>query len=110
MCGSVFGLDMIASAFTYLPPIWLITSAYSFSAPIAVILVADAAAAVELPPAALDEDDEDEQALTSRAAASGRATAKPAVRVLMTLYSQMGKAPPGGAGVENEYRYGNHFH
>ena len=33
LCGSVFGLLSIAVTRTYLPPIWLITLAYSFSAP-----------------------------------------------------------------------------
>ncbi len=84
------------------------TSAYSFSAPMAVILVTDAAAA-ELPPAALDEADEDEHALASSVAARGRATARTPERVRMTLYSQEGKRR-GAHGIENEYRYGNHFH
>jgi hypothetical protein len=64
---------MIASSFTYLPPIWLSTSAYSFSAPIALMVVSDAAGAEADVP--LDEAD-DQQALASRAAASGRATAR----------------------------------
>src|SRR5580704_11422473 len=84
------------------------TSAYSFSAPMAVILVTDAAAA-EPPPAALDGADEDEQALASSVAARGRATARTPERVRMTLYSQVGDAPRGACN-ENEYRYGNHFH
>jgi hypothetical protein len=83
------------------------TSAYSFSAPIAVILVVDAA---DVPPAALDEDDDDEQALASSAAARGRATARAPERVRMTLYSRTGKAPLGRRGIETEHRYGNHFH
>ena len=37
VCGSVFGLLSIAVTVTYLPPIWEITFAYSFSAPTAVI-------------------------------------------------------------------------
>ena len=36
--GSVLGLDMMALTCTYWPPTWLITSAYSFSAPTATIL------------------------------------------------------------------------
>src|SRR5580692_3329145 len=36
-CGSVFGLLSMAETLTYLPPIWLITFAYSFSAPTATI-------------------------------------------------------------------------
>jgi hypothetical protein len=86
---------MIADTFTYLPPIWPITSAYSFSAPMAMILVVDAAAPVELPP---DEDDEDEQALASSTAARGRATARTPERVLMTLFSRWGKRRLGGGG------------
>ena len=38
LCGSVFGLDMMALAWTYLPPTWPITSAYWLSAPTATIL------------------------------------------------------------------------
>ena len=38
VCGSVFGLDMMALAWTYWPPTWPSTSAYSFSAPTATIL------------------------------------------------------------------------
>ena len=38
VCGSVLGLDMMALTWTYWPPTWLITSAYSFSAPTATIL------------------------------------------------------------------------
>ena len=34
----MFGLDMMALAWTYLPPTWLITSAYWLSAPTATIL------------------------------------------------------------------------
>ena len=46
LCGSVFGLDMIALAWTYWPPTWLMTSAYSFSAPTATIFpLSDAAVA-----------------------------------------------------------------
>ena len=67
------------------------TSAYSFSAPIAVIFEVDAAAAVEPPPAALDEDGEDEQALASRTAARGSVAARKPERVRMTLGLQ-GKA------------------
>jgi hypothetical protein len=69
---------MIASAFTYLPPICPITLAYSFSAPIAVMVVSDAVAAEP------ELDEPAEQALASRAAASGRATARARVRVRMT--------------------------
>src|SRR5580704_4789223 len=46
-CGSVFGLLSIAVTCTYLPPIWLITLAYSFSAPTATIVLLESAAAVD---------------------------------------------------------------
>jgi hypothetical protein len=97
---------MIDDACTYLPPTCAITSAYSFSAPIAVILVTDAAAP-DAPPAALD-DDADEHALAISAAARGSATARTPERVRMTLYSQ-GEARRLARGVENDYRYDNHF-
>src|ERR1700749_2376182 len=45
VCGSVFGLLSIAVTCTYLPPIWLITLAYSFSAPTATIVLLASAAA-----------------------------------------------------------------
>jgi hypothetical protein len=73
----------------------------------AVILAVDAAAA-DVPP--LAGDDEDEQALASSAAASGRATARTPERVRMTLYSRVGKRRGAAEGIENEHRYGNHFH
>ena len=53
VCGSVFGLLSIAVTCTYLPPIWLITLAYSFSAPTATIVLLESAAAVD--PSGLDE-------------------------------------------------------
>src|SRR5258708_16037176 len=89
VCGSVFGLLMIDEACTYLPPTWEMTSEYSFSAPIAVILVVDpvpagAVAAVEPPPAPGD-DDEDDQAPASSAAPRGSAATRRPVRVPMTL-------------------------
>jgi hypothetical protein len=37
VCGSVLGLSRIEDAWTYLPPIWPSTLAYSFSAPMALI-------------------------------------------------------------------------
>src|ERR1022692_3902832 len=56
VCGSVLGLLKIAVTATYRPPIWLITLAYSFSAPIAVTTPArppdDALSAAEQPAAA----------------------------------------------------------
>ena len=59
-----------------------LTLAYSFSAPIAVMVVPDTVEAE--PDVPLDEDD-DEQALASRAAASGSTAARAPVRVLMTF-------------------------
>ena len=44
--GSVLGLDMMALTCTYWPPTWLITSAYSFSAPTATILPGSVPAAL----------------------------------------------------------------
>ncbi len=110
VCGSVFGLLRIDDACTYFPPTCAMTSAYSFSAPMAVIFAVDAAAAVVPRPDALDEGDDDEQALASSAAASGRATARAPERVRMTLYSRMGKRRSAADDIENEHRYGNHFH
>src|SRR5215469_1267957 len=60
VCGSVFGLLMMAVTWTYLPPICWITFAYSFSAPTAWML------AVPVLPAAVAE----EQAVASRAVAA----------------------------------------
>ena len=97
VCGSVFGLLRIDDTFTYLPPIWPITSAYSFSAPIAVILVVDAAAADEPPPAALDEAGEDQQALASRAAAQRQGDGEDAGAGSHDLVLPVGEAPLGGA-------------
>ena len=95
---------MIASAVTYLPPTCPITLAYSFSAPIAVILVSDAVEAAS--DVLLDE-----QALASRAAASGRAMARAPVRVRMTCELPKGGRAAGAArGLADEHRYGNHFH
>jgi len=56
------------------------------------------------------DEDEDEHALASSAAARGRATARTPERVRMTLYSQMGGSADWARGVENDYRYDNHFH
>ena len=42
VCGSVFGLLLTAVTSTYRPPIWLITFAYSFSAPTVAIASPDA--------------------------------------------------------------------
>ena len=76
--GSVLGLLMIASACTYLPPTWPMTLAYSFSAPIAVMV--PLSPDVALPPAAED----DEHPLASMIAASGRAAEMTPTRVRMT--------------------------
>jgi hypothetical protein len=88
------------------------TSAYSFSAPMAVILATEAPAAAGRPPAAPcaagEDEDEDEQALASRAAASGTAAARRPGRVRMNVYSRQKSRV--AALVENEHRYGNHFH
>ena len=65
MCGSVFGLLSMALTCTYLPPIWLITFAYSFSAPTAVMVALELAAAVDPEPA--------EHAEPSRAIPASRA-------------------------------------
>jgi hypothetical protein len=109
---------MIASELTYFPPIWLITSEYSFSAPIAVMVLLDTAEAEAVEPAEVEpeadvplDEDADEQA-ASRAAATGRATtARAPVRVRMTLNSRGGKRAVGTArGLADEHRYGNHFH
>src|ERR1039458_4245324 len=72
VCGSVFGLLMIALTWTYFPPTWLMTSAYSFSAPTATILPAGS----DEPPAEADE-----QPAASRAALSGRTKARDLTRL-----------------------------
>ena len=77
----------IAATLTYLPPTYAITLAYSFSAPMAVMVAVDVAAVW------LDaEDEDDEQALASRTAATGRAAARTPERVRMALDSQRGSA------------------
>jgi hypothetical protein len=84
------------------------TSAYSFSAPIAVMLDA-AEAEPDAPPD--DDDDDDEQALASRAAASGSAAARAPVRVLMTFGLLVcGCAAVTARALADEHGYGNHFH
>ena len=60
MCGSVFGLLSMALACTYLPPTWLMTFAYSFSAPTAVMV------ALELAAGAVPEPDEQAAASSRR--------------------------------------------
>jgi hypothetical protein len=62
VCGSVFGLLSMAVTWTYFPPIWPMTLAYSFSAPTATIFPLDAAEAGE-------------QAAASRTAPEHRAAA-----------------------------------
>src|ERR1700722_11983767 len=47
--GSVLGSDSIDVTRTYFPPIWAITSAYSFSTPIAWITLGEAAEALRWP-------------------------------------------------------------
>jgi len=94
VCGSVFGLLMIASACTYLPPICWITLAYSFSAPMAVKVVSDAAAAEpDVPP----DEAGDEHALASRTAISGTAAARTPVRFRMTFCSRFWGSAGSGA-------------
>src|ERR1700754_4347722 len=95
VCGSVLGLLMIDETCTYLPPTWAMTSAYSFSAPIAVILTAEVAAA---------GDGTDEQALASRTAVSGRAALRTPERIRMRRNSRGGDAS-GQRLTENEHRY-----
>src|SRR5215469_16007981 len=53
VCGSVLGLSRIEDTWTYRPPIWLSTLAYSFSAPIALITPGFADAALLVQPAAV---------------------------------------------------------
>jgi hypothetical protein len=83
VCGSVFGLVSIAVTVTYLPPTCAITFAYSFSAPMAVMVAVDAAAV--WPDA---EDEDDEHALASSTAAAGMAAARTPERVRMTWDSR----------------------
>src|ERR1700761_4861912 len=66
VCGSVFGLLMIAEACTYWPPTCCSTLVYSFSAPTATILWADVVDEPVVP---------DEQALTARATPAAATTA-----------------------------------
>src|SRR5215472_12775119 len=53
VCGSELGLSRIEDTWTYRPPIWLSTLAYSFSAPIALIIPGRADAALLAQPAAV---------------------------------------------------------
>src|SRR5690349_9946476 len=79
VCGSVFGLLMMAVTWTYLPPICWITFAYSFSAPMAAMLA--------VPPLWLVAVAA-EQAVASRAAAaiaSDSAAVRATERVRMAL-------------------------
>src|SRR5580692_9262460 len=76
VCGSVFGLLSTAVTWTYLPPIWLITLAYSFSAPTATMTFALSVAA---PGAAPDKQPVASKAIPSRATA-GATTAWAAAR------------------------------
>ena len=52
VCGSEFGLLMIALAWTYFPPTCLMTSAYWFSAPMATILPSEPSASEDAQPPA----------------------------------------------------------
>src|ERR1022692_2085340 len=70
LCGSVLGLLSTAVAWTYLPPIWLITLAYWFSAPTATMTLALSVLAAGAGPG--------EQAVTSTVTASA-ATASAAI-------------------------------
>src|ERR1022692_889919 len=67
LCGSVLGLLSTAVAWTYLPPIWLITLAYWFSAPTATMRPALSVVA--------DCPGPDEQAVASMVTASAAAAA-----------------------------------
>src|SRR5580700_2591617 len=103
VCGSVFGLLMMAVTWTYLPPICWITFAYSFSAPMAWML------SVPLPvlPAAVAE----EQAVASRAVAaaivSDSAAVRATERVRMASGTRFSRWMWSSA---SEHRYGNRFH
>src|SRR5712691_9657758 len=91
VCGSVLGLLMMAVAWTYLPPTCAMTLAYSFSAPMAVMVPLVAAAA--WPGAG-------EQALASRAAAAIGKAARRRGRVRMIVYSRTGKRRQGGVALK----------
>src|SRR5579875_4234244 len=103
VCGSVFGLLMIAVTWTYLPPTCWMTLAYSFSAPVAAMVPPDTAAVWP------DAADDDEHALASRAAASGRTAARAPERVRMACWLP-GEGAAQRRGNEIEYRYDNRFH
>ena len=66
VCGSVLGLLMMALAWTYFPPTCAMTSAYSFSAPTAMIVPLAAV---------VSSAREDEQPAASRAAPARAASA-----------------------------------
>src|SRR6185312_436632 len=83
VCGSVFGLLMMALACTYFPPTCAITSAYSFSAPTAMILPS----APGWPAA-----DEDVQPAASRAAPARAAHARMALGRVARLLRRFGMA------------------
>ena len=103
--GSVSGLLKIATACTYLPPTWPMTLAYSFSAPIAVMV--PLSPDVALPPAAED----DEHPLASTMTASGRAAERTPARVRMTWGLPIwADAPACGASGLSRYDYDNHSH
>ena len=81
VCGSVFGLLMMAVTWTYLPPICWITFAYSFSAPMAWML-----SVPPVLPAAVAE----EQAVASRAVAAAIANDSAAVRATERVRMALG--------------------
>src|SRR6185437_14650688 len=83
VCGSVLGLLMMALACTYIPPTCAMTSAYSFSAPTAMIL----------PPApGWSAADEDVQPAASRAAPARAAHARMALGSIARLLRRFGMA------------------
>ena len=90
VCGSVFGLLMMAVTWTYLPPICWITFAYSFSAPMAWMLVP-----LPVPPV-LPAAVAEEQAVASRAVAVASASDSAAVRA--TERVRMALGTPGSPG------------
>src|SRR6516164_6351509 len=81
VCGSVLGLLMMALAWTYFPPTCWMTSAYSFSAPIAMTVPSGAAGSAA---------SEDEQPAASRAAPARAASAGSLLQPLgIAGYSQV---------------------
>src|SRR6478752_1045675 len=83
VCGSVLGLLMMALACTYFPPTCAMTSAYSFSAPTAMI--------VPFAPG-WSAADEDVQPAASTAAAARAAHARMALGRAARLFQRFGMA------------------